>query len=84
MALLHNRGTFDGDNTTAGNNVDAHLDRNNDDVPDTGSRVTGSPFRVFNPALDLNQQPSVNTNAAVVHRVGKVVILWRPRPVEEE
>jgi putative YhbY family RNA-binding protein len=26
---------------------------------------------------------SARTDAAVVHRVGKVLILWRPRPLEE-
>ena len=26
----------------------------------------------------------VSTDAALVHRVGKIAILWRPRPVDEE
>lgn len=56
----------DGNNTTLGNNVDAHLDKNADDVPDAGSRPTGSPFRVFNFAMDLAQEPITYTNAAVV------------------
>ncbi len=30
----------------------------------------------------IGDEIGARTNAAVVHRVGKVVILWRPRPVE--
>ncbi len=56
----------DGDNTTLGNNVDAHLDKNGDNVPDPGSRPTGSPFRVFDCPMDLAQEPVTYTNAAVV------------------
>ena len=58
-------------NETRGNNVDAHLDRNNDDQPDL-PRPQGSPFHVFDPALDLtqsptlNQPPSLNGDASVV------------------
>ena len=55
----------DGENTTRGNNVDAHLDRDDNDVPDPGSRPTGSPFRVFDFPLNLNQEPVTYTNAAV-------------------
>jgi RNA-binding protein len=29
---------------------------------------------------ELGNQLAATTNAAVVHRVGKVLILWRPRP----
>lgn len=56
----------DGDNTTLGNNVDAHLDKDADDIPDPGSRPTGSPFRVFDFAQDLAQEPVNYTNAVVV------------------
>lgn len=31
----------------------------------------------------LGSELAAETNATVVHRVGKVVILWRPRPPEE-
>ena len=30
----------------------------------------------------IGDQLCVRTDAAVVHRVGKVVILWRPRPID--
>jgi len=56
----------DGDNTTLGNNVDAHLDKDADDIPDVGSRPAGAPFRVFDFPLDLSQEPVTYTNAAVV------------------
>jgi uncharacterized repeat protein (TIGR01451 family) len=55
----------DGVNETTGNNVDAHLDLNNDDFPDL-PRPQGSPFRVFDFALDLTQPPSAYQNASVV------------------
>jgi RNA-binding protein len=32
--------------------------------------------------LALGDQLAEATDAAVVHRVGKVLILWRPRPLE--
>ena len=41
----------DGINETTGNNVDAHTDRNDDDSPDL-PRPTGSPFRVFDFAMN--------------------------------
>ena len=56
----------DGDNTTTGNNVDAYVNHNGDDMPD-GPRPTGSPFRVFDFPLDLTQDPSAYTNASVVN-----------------
>ena len=31
----------------------------------------------------LGDQLAATTDAAVVHRVGKVLILWRPRPMPE-
>ena len=31
----------------------------------------------------LGDELATQAEAAVVHRVGKVLILWRPRPVEE-
>lgn len=55
----------DGVNETRGNNVDAHLDRDNNDVADT-PRPQGSPTRVFDFAMDLTQEPSTYTNASVV------------------
>lgn len=55
----------DGVNETRGNNVDAHTDRNNDDQPDL-PRPQGSPFHVFDAALDLTQSPTTYSDAAVV------------------
>ena len=55
----------DGDNETRGNNVDAHLDLDANNLPDL-PRPQGSPFRVFDFPLDLTQPPSSNRNAAVV------------------
>ena len=54
----------DGDNETRGNNVDAHLDRDGDDLPDL-PRPQGSPFRVFDYSLDLSQSPINYGDAAV-------------------
>ncbi len=55
----------DGDNETRGNNVDAHLDRDDDDEPDL-PRPHGSPDRVFDFPMDLTQPPSSYGNASVV------------------
>jgi uncharacterized repeat protein (TIGR01451 family) len=55
----------DGVNETIGNNVDAHTDPVGDDVTDL-MRPQGSPFRVFDFALDLTQQPGTYASAAVV------------------
>ena len=55
----------DGENETRGNNVAAHTDLNGDDIPDL-PRPQGSPFRVFNPPLDLTQSPASYSDAAVV------------------
>ena len=33
--------------------------------------------------VELGDRLAEATDAAVVHRVGKVLILWRPRPLEE-
>jgi hypothetical protein len=55
----------DGDNETRGNNVDAHLDRNDDDAADL-PRPTGNPARVFDFALDLTAAPANYGEAAVV------------------
>jgi uncharacterized repeat protein (TIGR01451 family) len=55
----------DGDNETAGNNVDAHRDWDGDDMPDL-PRPQGSPFRVFEFPLDLEQDPRQSSDAAVV------------------
>jgi hypothetical protein len=56
----------DGVNETRGNNVDAHADVNADNAPDL-PRPQGSPTRVFAPALDLTQAPSVYRDAAIVN-----------------
>ncbi|HEX8281254.1 MAG TPA: M36 family metallopeptidase, partial [Chthoniobacterales bacterium] len=56
----------DGDNTTNGNNVRAHLDTNNNDVADANSSPTGSPSRVFNFDLDLTKKPADNQSASTV------------------
>ena len=55
----------DFENETRGNNVDAHTDADGDDRPDL-PRPQGSPFRVFDPPLDLEQAPSSSSAAAVV------------------
>jgi uncharacterized repeat protein (TIGR01451 family) len=54
----------DGGNETLGNNVDAHTDRNADNLPDL-PRPQGT-SRVFDFPLDLGQDPTTYTNAAVV------------------
>jgi uncharacterized repeat protein (TIGR01451 family) len=54
-----------GDNQTKGNNVDAHLDRNDDDLPDL-PRPQGSPERVFDFPLSLTNAPTTYSKAAVV------------------
>ncbi|EEF63422.1 M36 family metallopeptidase [Pedosphaera parvula] len=56
----------DGDNETSGNNVDAHLDRDADNLPDL-PRPRGSPFRVFDIPLDLSQDPVAYGDACVVN-----------------
>jgi hypothetical protein len=56
----------DGGNETVGNNVDAHADRNNDNIADL-PRPQGSPSRVFDFSLDLaTQDPTNYTSAAIV------------------
>ena len=55
----------DGDNETRGNNVDAHLDRNDDNVADL-PRPTGNPSRVFDFPLDLTNAPANYGEAATV------------------
>lgn len=56
----------DGGNETLGNNVDAHLDLNEDNQPDL-PRPQGSPNRVFDFPLNLAQAPSAYRSAAVVN-----------------
>ena len=56
----------DGDNTTAGNNVQAQADRDGTDPPNP-FRPAGSPFRDFDFPLDLTQDPVTYTNASVVN-----------------
>jgi hypothetical protein len=55
----------DGVNETRGNNVEAHTDRDGDNTPDL-PRPQGSPSRVFDPPLNLSQDPSNYKDAAVV------------------
>jgi hypothetical protein len=55
----------DGDNQTVGNNVDAHLDANGDNIPDL-PRPQGFPNRVFDIPLDLTLAPSTYSSASVV------------------
>ncbi|MBI5388234.1 MAG: M36 family metallopeptidase [Verrucomicrobia bacterium] len=55
----------EGANETRGNNVEAHTDRNGDNVPDL-PRPSGAPFRVFDFPLDLAQSPTNYSDAAVV------------------
>jgi hypothetical protein len=55
----------DGGNETWGNNVDAHTDWNDDDLPDL-PRPQGSPFRVFNFPMDLTTQDPTNYGSAAV------------------
>ncbi len=56
----------DGVNETRGNNVDAHLDRNDNNAPDL-PRPQGNPNRVFNFPLDLSLSPLSYGNASVVN-----------------
>ena len=53
----------DGGNETLGNNVDAHADRNNDNLADL-PRPQGSPARVFDLAIDPTTQDPTNFTAA--------------------
>ncbi len=52
----------DGGNETLGNNVDAHLDRDNNNIADL-PRPQGSPLRVFNVTNDLSIEPTNTVNA---------------------
>ncbi|MBK7874529.1 MAG: M36 family metallopeptidase [Planctomycetes bacterium] len=54
----------DGVNETRGNNVDAHLDLNADNIADV-PRPAGLPYRVFDFAQDNTQAPSTYRPAAV-------------------
>ncbi|MDB6123972.1 MAG: hypothetical protein JWQ71_2965 [Pedosphaera sp.] len=56
----------DGDNETTGNNADAHLDRNADNLPD-GQRPRGAPFRIFDFPLDFSQDTDTYADACVVN-----------------
>ena len=55
----------DGDQETMGNNVDAHLDRDDDNQPDV-PRPNGGATRTFDFPLDLGQAPTAYGDAAVV------------------
>lgn len=72
----------DGNNETYGNNVDAHLDRNHDDVPDLprpngGTNPDGTPRRLFDFDLDLNQAPTVNQAGAFNQSAAVVNLFYR-------
>lgn len=56
----------DGANETLGNNVDAHLDADGDNVADL-PRPQGSPARVFDFPIDFTQSPTAYRKAAVVN-----------------
>lgn len=53
-------------NETRGNNVDAHTDKEDNDLPDL-PRPQGVPNRVFNFPLDLAQSPTTYSDASVVN-----------------
>ena len=55
----------DGDNETSGNNVDAHLDRNDDNSADL-PRPAGNPSRVFDFPLDVHGGPANYGEASTV------------------
>ncbi len=55
----------DHDNKTLGNNVAAHLDRDDDNLPDL-PRPAGNPWHMFDFSLDLNGNPDNHSDAAVV------------------
>ncbi len=55
----------DGGNETLGNNVDAHTDWDDDDLPDL-PRPHGFPRRIFDFPLDLEAPPRSYANASVV------------------
>jgi|GEM_PF-1939125 len=57
----------DGVTETRGNNVDAHLDLNSDNIADTPRPQSTGASRVFDPPLDLTQAPSAYRDAAVVN-----------------
>jgi extracellular elastinolytic metalloproteinase len=48
-------------NTTVGNNVDAYLDRDNNNAPDTNGRPVSS-TQTFEYTVDLTQSPTTTTN----------------------
>ncbi|MBI5770411.1 MAG: M36 family metallopeptidase [Verrucomicrobia bacterium] len=57
----------DGVMETRGNNVDAHTDTNGDNVADLPRPQATGPARVFDPPLDLTQEPATYRDAAVVN-----------------
>lgn len=52
---------------TRGNNVDAHTDTTDDDLPDLPRPQATDSNRIFNPVLDLTQAPSTYKDASVVN-----------------
>jgi extracellular elastinolytic metalloproteinase len=50
--------------TTVGNNVDAYLDRNNDNVADANGRPVGGSNKIFDFAWDGGVDPTVSLNQA--------------------
>ena len=53
--------------TTIGNNVDAHLDRDGNNVADTASRPDGGAGLNFNAVFDPARSPAQNANVAVTN-----------------
>ena len=53
--------------TTIGNNVDAKLDRNGDDIADPGSRQDGGAGLNFNAAFNPSRSPGQNAHVAVAN-----------------
>jgi hypothetical protein len=64
IAFSPNGWINDNDTQTLGNNIDAHLDLNGDNTPDT-PRPDGGAARVFDFPMDPSQSPSAYAQAAV-------------------
>ena len=57
----------DGTSITDGNNVEAYIDADNNNLPDPGSKPAGTSYRVFNYAMNLALAPSTYQPASVTH-----------------
>ncbi len=67
----------DGDNETRGNNIDAHLDRDANNLPDLPRPNGGTvPGRVFEFDLDLGQGPTVEQTGAFNQSVAVVNLFY--------